>query len=168
MERFTEKHSEKIHGVLSCFDRMLFRGYLPIENSWTMGTFLNQSHIQFKDLKSFLVDTAKAITDRSKAIANKYKRPIIFLRSTANKEKFAGDIAERDKIQDGLICIFSQLEACRSFSFKFEKGQPSCWRATRKCLMVYYYFMDKDFGLMHVKIQTWFPFRIQVYVNGHE
>ena len=23
-------------------------------------------------------------------------------------------------------------------------------------------------GLIHVKIQTWFPFRIQIYVNGHE
>jgi hypothetical protein len=28
--------------------------------------------------------------------------------------------------------------------------------------------MDRDFGLLHVKIQTWFPFTIQVYLNGHE
>jgi hypothetical protein len=28
--------------------------------------------------------------------------------------------------------------------------------------------MDRDFGLMHVKLQTWFPLQIQVYVNGHE
>jgi len=26
----------------------------------------------------------------------------------------------------------------------------------------------RDLGLIHVKLQTWFPFRIQVYVNGHE
>jgi hypothetical protein len=30
------------------------------------------------------------------------------------------------------------------------------------------FFLDRDFGLIHVKVQTWFPFRIQVYVNGHE
>jgi hypothetical protein len=28
--------------------------------------------------------------------------------------------------------------------------------------------MDREFGFMHVKIQTWFPFEIQVYVNGRE
>jgi hypothetical protein len=33
---------------------------------------------------------------------------------------------------------------------------------------VYFYFLDREFGLMHVKIQTWFPFTVQVYVNGHE
>jgi hypothetical protein len=35
-------------------------------------------------------------------------------------------------------------------------------------LHLYYYFLDHDLGLIHVKLQTWFPFRIQVYVNGHE
>jgi hypothetical protein len=35
-------------------------------------------------------------------------------------------------------------------------------------LVFYYYWMDRDFGLMHVKIQSWFPFTMQVYVNGHE
>jgi hypothetical protein len=29
-------------------------------------------------------------------------------------------------------------------------------------------FINREFGLMHVKLQTWFPLQIQVYVNGHE
>jgi hypothetical protein len=28
--------------------------------------------------------------------------------------------------------------------------------------------MDRDFGLIHVRLQTWFPMQLQVYVNGHE
>jgi hypothetical protein len=28
--------------------------------------------------------------------------------------------------------------------------------------------MDREFGLIHVKLQTWFPMQIQVYVNGHD
>jgi len=28
--------------------------------------------------------------------------------------------------------------------------------------------MDRRLGLIHVRIQTWFPMPIQVYVNGHE
>jgi hypothetical protein len=37
-----------------------------------------------------------------------------------------------------------------------------------KVAVRYYYFMDREFGLIHVKLQTWFPLPIQVYVNGHE
>jgi hypothetical protein len=33
---------------------------------------------------------------------------------------------------------------------------------------LYYYFVDKDLGLMHVRLQTWAPFTCQVYVNGHD
>ncbi len=28
--------------------------------------------------------------------------------------------------------------------------------------------MDRDFGVIHVRVQTWFPLQRQVYVNGHE
>ena len=27
--------------------------------------------------------------------------------------------------------------------------------------------MDRDLGLIHVMVQTWFPMRMQVFVNGH-
>jgi 5'(3')-deoxyribonucleotidase len=57
---------------------------------------------------------------------------------------------------------------CRTFSFKFENGRPLVRPARRKCLFIYFYFMDREFGLIHVKLQTWFPMQIQVYVNGHE
>ncbi len=33
----------------------------------------------------------------------------------------------------------------------------------RNCLRLYYYFMDRQLGRIHVKIQTWFPFPIQVH-----
>jgi hypothetical protein len=36
MKAFGEKYEDRIHGVLSCFDRMLFRGYLPIMWGWSM------------------------------------------------------------------------------------------------------------------------------------
>jgi hypothetical protein len=34
--------------------------------------------------------------------------------------------------------------------------------------VLYYYFLDPQFGLIHVRLQTWLPFPVQVYVNGHE
>src|SRR5262249_41664598 len=43
-----------------------------------------------------------------------------------------------------------------------------CSVPRRKCLFLYFYFMDRDFGLIQVRLQTCFPLQIQVYVNGHE
>jgi hypothetical protein len=39
MEQFIAKHADKIEGTLSCFDRMLFRGYLPLFNGAAMAAF---------------------------------------------------------------------------------------------------------------------------------
>src|SRR4029077_7319847 len=33
---------------------------------------------------------------------------------------------------------------------------------------IYFYYLDREFGWMHVRLQTWFPFAIQVCVNGRE
>ena len=38
MKEFIRKHYDHMHGVLSCFDRMLFRGYLPIMSGWGIGS----------------------------------------------------------------------------------------------------------------------------------
>ena len=38
----------------------------------------------------------------------------------------------------------------------------------RKCKFYYLYFIDDEFGWMHFKIQTWFPFMVQIYINGRE
>ena len=38
----------------------------------------------------------------------------------------------------------------------------------RKCLFVYQYRMHPVFGLVNARIQTWFPFSIQMCLNGRE
>jgi len=88
MDAFVAKHAHAIRGVLSCFDRVLFRG--------------------------------------------------------------------------------SVLEPCRTFSLVWKEAHPFVQPAWRKCLHLYFYFLDRQLGLIHVKLQTWFPFPLQVYVNGHE
>ncbi len=38
----------------------------------------------------------------------------------------------------------------------------------RKCLHLYHYILDPAFGLINARIQTWFPFSIQVCLNGRQ
>jgi len=168
MQEFIRKHEARIHGVLSCFDRMLFRGYLPIMSGWSMAQFLNGLDVSGGSLKPFLLENAQRVKDHAMAMAKKYERPFQYLASPIRKEDTARKLAQRDGIDQGLVCIFSVLQPCRTFSFRFQKGRPFVQSARRKCLHLYFYFMDRDFGLIHVRIQTWFPLQIQIYLNGHE
>jgi hypothetical protein len=165
MKEFIRKHYDHIHGVLSCFDRMLFRGYLPIMSGWAMAQFLNGLDVKGSSLKGFLLESSERVKDHAIAMAQKHARPFQYLVSNIRKEDTARQLAERDGIEEGLVCVFSILEPCRTFSFCFQRGGPFVRSARRKCLHLYFYFMDRDFGLLHVRIQTWFPMQIQVYLR---
>ena len=150
MQEFIRKYEDRIHGVLSCFDRMLFRGYLPIMSGWQMAQFFNSHNIRYRELKTFLTENAGRIKEHGVKLAQKAGRPFQYLQEKVRKEELARTIAARDEIKDGLICVFSVLEPCRTFSFRFEKGKPFVASARRKCLFLYLYFMDREFGLIHV------------------
>jgi hypothetical protein len=168
MKEFIRKHDDRIHGVLSCFDRMLFRGYLPIMAGWAMAQFLDGLDVKGSSLKPFLLENSERMKDYAIAMAKKHERPFQSLASPIRQEDTARQLAERDGIEEGWVGIFSILEPCRTFSFRFQKGGPFVQSARRKCLHLYFYFMDRDFGLIHVRLQTGFPMPIQVYLNGHE
>jgi len=148
MKDFIEANSTRIKGVLSCFDRVLFRGYLPIQDGYAMAQFLNQNDIRFRNLKSFLTDNAAEIKEHARQMAAEVGRPFEYLKNKVKMERQAREMADRDAIEQGLVCIFSILEPCRSYSFRFEKGRPFVQGARRKCLSIYYYFMDREFGLI--------------------
>ena len=156
MREFIRKHEARIHGVLSCFDRMLFRGYLPIMSGWSMAQFLKAHQADRSSIKPFLLQNAERVKAHAIALAKKHQRPFEYLASPIRKEDAARKLAERDGIEQGLVCIFSALEPCRTFSLRFQQDGVFVQSARRKCLHLYFYFMDRDFGLIHVRIQTWF------------
>src|SRR5262245_59306751 len=79
-------------------------------------------------------------------------------------------IAKRNDIKEGLIAILSCVEPCQSFGIEKDKKKKQLklvgrWR---KCLHLYFYWLDREYGLMHLRLQTWAPFTIQVCINGRE
>ena len=168
MDQFIVKHQDKITGTISCFDRILFKGYLPISSPEGMESFLNRQGVLFKDFKRFASGCSDALKDHAVALARKAGRPYIYLNSPVRKEDRARQIAERDGITRGLICVFSTVESCQSFKLKYGEGKPRLTASAPRCLCLYFYFVDREFGFMHLRLQTWFPFTVQVYLNGHE
>ena len=79
MKEFIRKHYDHIHGVLSCFDRMLFRGYLPIMSGWAMAQFLNGLDLKGSSFKWFLLESSERVKDHAIAMAQKHARPFQYL-----------------------------------------------------------------------------------------
>jgi hypothetical protein len=172
MERFLQRHSGRIVGVLSGFDRVLFRGTLrSLSYLSGMDKFLGSQHVLYRDFGAFAERLSSQVKAQAEAIAQQHRRPLRYLPSAQeSKEDIARLIMEKDGIREGLVCVLTCVEPCQSFFLRKDAERKLLHLAAgqRKCLHVYYYFVDREFGLMHVRLQTWLPFPIQVCLNGRE
>lgn len=172
MERFVTRHADRIAGILTGFDRMRFRGTLrSISNVKGLQIWLGQRHVLLKDFGRFAERLSAELTAHAHALAEERSRPFEYLPSwKIRKEDRARTIRARDGIEDGLIAIFSCVEGCRSFGVRGNRQTKRLEVVSqeRRCAHLYFYYWDHDFGLLHVRVQTWLPFTIQICVNGRE
>jgi hypothetical protein len=165
------KLGDRVMGVLSGFDRLLFRGTLRcVINVRGMYGYLHGVGKTAKDFGKHAPQVSQQLKDASLAEALQSGRPVCYLQGHQDRKKdLALEIAERDNVQDGLICVLTCLEPCRTY---FQRNAPSgdSWLEEKrgKCLHLYHYFNDPQFGLLHVRLQTWFPFTVQICLNGRE
>lgn len=172
MERFVTRHDDRIAGILTGFDRMLFRGTLR-SISYPRGAeiWLSSRHVLLKDYAAFAQRLTAELRAHATAVAQAAQRPVEYLTSSrVSKEDRARTIQQRDGITDGLIAVFSSVEPCRAVTVRGDRATRRLHVAIeeRKCVHLYFYYADRDFGLMHLRVQTWLPFTVQVCVNGRE
>jgi len=172
MERFLERHQGRIVGVLSGFDRILFRGTLrSICHLTGMDMFLSSQRVLYKDFGGYVNKLSAGLKEHAEALAQRAGRPFRYLASSdVSKEEVARKILEENRIQEGLVCVLTCVEPCRTFSIRKDPARKLLRLVSepRKCLHIYFYYVDRDFGLMHIRLQTWLPFPIQVCLNGRE
>ncbi len=172
MKNFLNKYSDYIHGVIHGFDRIILKGYI---GEFYYGNnfyyFLNKEGIQLKYFKDYAQRVTKEIKSHVEKIVSEMGVYSTYLNSPKiSKEDIAKRIAKEKDITEGLICVLSAVEPCTALSVEYNKanGKLEKKNSFRKCLHYYFYYMDKDFGLMHIRFQTWFTFGIQIYINGRE
>jgi hypothetical protein len=172
MNAFLQKHADAVIGILSGFDRVLFRGTLRnLCFAEGMGVYLSVNNVLLKDAGAHFDAVCERIKTASARKAEEQKRPLIYMPASGpSKEAQALEIAARDGIQEGLVCVLSCVEPC--WSFQIERNREAkrliLKRAQRKCLHHYHYWQHPRWGLMHARLQTWFPFGMQVCLNGRE
>jgi hypothetical protein len=172
MDKFISRFADKIIGVLSGFDRLVFRGHLlPLMRDGGMYIFLNRAGVRLLDFKDYVLKTSTTIKEAAIEEAKTAKRPIHYLESSrTSKENLARQALEEHPIDQGMVCLFKTVETCRSFEYhrSQDKSERGLRLATRKCLHLYKYFVHPTFGFMNARLQTWFPFTVQICINGRE
>jgi hypothetical protein len=169
---FITKHADAVIGDLHGFDRLRLQGTLPPLYSREI---MEQHLWAVQWLHKDFATEARKLTDRMRAgieaTARAQERPVLYLRSShESKEERARAILAESPVQEGVICVFSCQETGRTY-----EAHPN--RQTRKlelqlrpkrCIHLYVYLLDAVLGFMHLRFQTWFPFLVQLCVNGRE
>jgi hypothetical protein len=137
---------------------------------------LDHQGVLLKNFDRYVSTATATLKDHAKALAASADRPYLYLAATQTKsrgqfkEELARSIATRDGIVAGLICVLAAVEPCSSFAIFRNKTthRLELVRRRRKCLHFYFYFAHPELGFCHVRLQSWFPFEIQVWANGRE
>jgi hypothetical protein len=170
---FESLFDKDIEGKLTMFDRMIFKGhFLALYGGDNFANFLWRQDTKLKEFAPWVAARTAQLKVHAQKVAADAGRPYEYLGKAMTraagktKEEQAREIAERDGITEGLICVFGTVEPCRSFAVKYHPIKLVSER--RKGLCFYYYFIDPEYGFMHVRLQGWAPWPIQVYLNGRE
>lgn len=172
METFIARYRPAVTAILNGFDRLVFRGtLLPLVMERGMHTLLARVGVRLLDFKSYALATSESVKNASLQEAVTQHRPVRYLESAhTDKEALARRLLAEHPIERGLICALRTVEPCMSFEYHRaadpdERGLRLC---PRKCLHIYKYYLHPLFGFLHARLQTWFPFNVQICLNGRE
>ena len=168
--KLMELYKNKIMGAIRGLDRIRFRGTLRLlANQSGLRRFMSYTNILLKDFSGWVEDLTSMIRKSCEAKADELGIEARYLRSSGiAKENLARNIAAEKGIKEGSICLFSVVEPCIAPMVKGNKASKKLEvvMANRKCVWMYHYFDDPQFGFGHVRIQSWLPFNVFICVNG--
>lgn len=163
---FVAGHAADVTGVLHGFDRLRLRGTLPsLYNRSVLARYLYLCHVFFQGFQEHARRLSDRIVEAALAWAGAAQRPSIYLDSTRlSKEQLARRIAAEDSISQGPIALLRCVEPCQTYHLR----QSQFFLGQGKCLHLYFYLIHPRFGFMHLRLQTWFPFQLEICLNGRE
>ncbi|MBZ5620717.1 MAG: hypothetical protein LAQ69_18620 [Acidobacteriia bacterium] len=142
MKEFIAKFGDRINGVLSGFDRLVFRGHLRgISYEAGMKRYLWANQVLNKEFGEHAEKTTERLKEASLAEARRLQRPVQYLPSSkVSKEDIARAIATKDGIASGLVCVLTSVESCRSFDIFKNRETKKLEVVTRNrhCLCLYH------------------------------
>lgn len=172
MTKFIARHAALVSSVLSGFDRLVFRGLLRSLRHRGIHRFLDHAGVRLLDFGTFAQKTTERVKQAALAEAERAQRPVVYLESSrvSKEDRARALLADHPLAGPGLIGALTTVEPC--MRFEYHRSQTPKERGLKlrpsKCLHIYKYYQHPTFGFMHTRLQTYFPFDVQVCMNGRE
>jgi hypothetical protein len=112
-----ERYESRLHGVLSCYDRVVVTGTLPGAcYAEGMTAFLSARSIRIFDYPRFAEPLRDAIRTRAAELAASAGIEIEHIRKDhIRKEDVVAKVLEKRGDHPGLVHVISAMEACQSY-----------------------------------------------------
>lgn len=167
-----EQNKEKINGILETFDRIIINGYIrQLQNPKQFLYYLIQNNIKLVDFNKFAEEQTKSLCEHIDKYIQNNNVELKYVKSgKESKDELAKEVFSKNPNKIGMVAAISAVEICKTMTVKgnHETNKLEIQSRNTKCKHYYLYFNDEEFGWMFIKIQTWFPYNVQIYINGHE
>ena len=173
MQKLIERFANVIQGCITGFDCIVFKGlFMPLAFAQGAMNFCRNKGILNKDYKNWMMTQTAAIIETVDDYAKQNcGYPITAIESCKiRKEKLAHERQLKEGIKSGLIGVWSCVEGGNSYRANYcdINGFPQLKNYATRCKHLYFYYDHEQFGFMNIRLQTWFPYPIQICLNGRE
>ena len=118
LQLLTERRSDQIAGVLSCYDRMLIQGTLPgLCFAEGMTGYLYVYHLRVFDYVQWAQPLRETLRENAERLAAENALEIEFIRrpKSFRKEDKVHQVLKNRGDHPGLVWIFSAMEPCSTY-----------------------------------------------------
>ena len=173
MPTIDELLREHVTLEVECLDRLYLNGYVPtLQTSGQLVTFLTQHRGQPIPSPTLLQKMSEAFVQATRAFAAAQQIPLLHFERGARKDDVAA--AQRAQFAGTEGVVFIGVAQERAHAFRASKrvdGPLVGFQYSRQPVYVnyyYFYLLDEDFGPAFIKVCSYAPFTLKVYLNGHE
>jgi hypothetical protein len=172
MKKFLQRFGGLVIGILCGWDRIRFQGSRRLlADDIAFRRYLDRARILRMDFR----EHAKGITERLRQDVEEREahqgRKVHYLSSgNTDKDATVRRYIAKHNITQGLVGVWSCVECCRAVGVYGNRRthKLDVQFDQKRCLHYYHYYLDERFGLMHTRLQTWYPFHMQICMNGRE
>jgi len=158
--------------ALECIDRLYLNGYIPkLQTPGQLVNFLCGHRGNRIPSPALLGHMTQDFVRGVGAFAAQHKIPVVSFEPRDRKEEVARRYFDRFTGASGIVMIGVAQE--KLYAFRSSKSQQPgrMFHFTRGSVCVnhyYFYLVDPHFGPAFIKIGTYAPFPIKIWLNGHE
>jgi len=165
------RYAGELVGSLRCFDRVIMHGTLiDVAHPGALLVSMQAAGFKPRDLARFGQPITAQVRDHviGLARANGLEIEVVTRKNFRQEDRVAAILKERGT-HPGLVHIFAVKESATVYDTRQARADGYAKVIARRgaCIHYYLYWMDPLLGLIHVRVPTWLPLRLQVYFNGH-